>query len=108
LPCALQRSPGKTEYENASFPKDRLRILGAKFTAKERWVQVLSEAERVDRKHLLTFDASITGQQLLLMKSSKLQLVIPRPIQDLYSDSSRSDLMSVNDFLNETKSLQMN
>jgi hypothetical protein len=100
--------PGKTEYENASFPKDRLRILGAKFTAKERWVQVLSEAERVDRKHLLTFDASITGQQLLLMKSSKLQLVIPRPIQDLYSDSSRSDLMSVNDFLNEIKSLQMN
>lgn len=97
--------PGKAEYNDPSYPSDRLRMLGAKFTAKDRWRQVLSEAVRVTRKHLLTLEAAISPPQLSLMRSQNLQLVIPFPIQQLYPAASRPELLSVADFLEEVQAL---
>lgn len=46
--------PGQVEYRDGEFDPARLTMLGAKSTCKDRWRQVLLEAERVTHKHLLT------------------------------------------------------
>lgn len=97
--------PGKAEYDDPSYPADRLRMLGAKFTAKDRWRQILSEAIRITRKHLLTLEATISAPQLSLMRSQNLQPVIPLPIHRLYPESSQAGLFSIADFLKEVRAL---
>lgn len=98
--------PGKKEYDDPSFPAKRLRMLGAKFTAKDRWRQILAEASRVSPKHLLTLEAPISDKQLSLMEGSKLQLVIPKPYHQLYPESSQGRLWSLAQFLSDVKNLQ--
>lgn len=51
--------PGQAEYRDPGFPSSQLTMLGAKSTLKDRWRQVLSEAERIETKHLLTLVPSI-------------------------------------------------
>jgi hypothetical protein len=97
--------PGKAEYDDAAFPATRLRMLGAKFTAKDRWRQVLNEARRIPRKHLLTLEAPISARQMSLMTGANLQLVIPVPIQLIYPKQSRGELLSVEQFLAEVRML---
>lgn len=98
--------PGKNEYDDSSYPSSRLRMLAVKFTAKDRWRQVLNEAIRVPEKHLLTLEAPISTNQLRLMKAARLRLVIPRPIQMVFPTASRSELLSVHEFVSEVKRLQ--
>lgn len=35
-------------------------MLGAKTTIKERWRQVLEEANRIERKHLITLEPAVS------------------------------------------------
>jgi hypothetical protein len=97
--------PGRPEYDDLAYPAERLRMLGAKFTAKDRWRQILNEAKRIRRKHLLTLEAPISSNQLALMRAAELQLVIPAPIQFDYPKEARSQLQSVTQFLAEVRAL---
>lgn len=98
--------PSFDAYRNQSFPTRNLRMLGAKTTCKDRWRQVLSEAKRIDSKHLITLEAAISREQLEEMKSQKLQLVVPRPIHTTYPAYQRSNLMDVQDFIREVWRIQ--
>lgn len=51
--------PSIREYRAPLFPVTKLTMLAAKTTAKDRWQQILSEADRISRKHLLTLEPSI-------------------------------------------------
>ncbi|WP_419627422.1 type II restriction endonuclease, partial [Thiolapillus sp.] len=48
--------PSGGEYHDPFFDSNLLTMLGAKSTCKDRWRQVLSEAERIPDKHLLTLE----------------------------------------------------
>lgn len=72
--------PGRYEYENLSWPASDLRMLAVKYTAKDRWRQVLAEAKRISPKHLLTLEGSVSDAQLRLMASASLILVVPKPL----------------------------
>lgn len=98
--------PSKSAYDNPAFPPDQLRMLAAKFTAKDRWRQVLNEAKRIDRKHLLTMEPTISRGQLALMASARLQPVIPREIRKKYDASGISQILTVREFLVEIESMQ--
>ncbi len=87
--------PGKREYENISWPASDLRILAVKYTAKDRWRQVLAEAKRISEKHLLTLEGTVSDAQLRLMSSANLILVVPKP---LHREGIRG-VMTVRDFL---------
>lgn len=52
-------------------------MLGAKSTLKDRWRQVLSEAERIPEKHLITLEPGISEHQTGEMQAKRLRLVIP-------------------------------
>ena len=81
-------------------------MLGAKTTAKDRWRQVLEEADRVEEKHLITLEGAISENQTNEMKSRKLQLVVPSEIQATYTREQQDWLYSVDDFLGLVKERQ--
>lgn len=69
--------PNSECYHNLQFPADDLVVLGAKTTCKDRWRQVLSEADRVDTKYLFTLQQGVSKNQLKEMQDSRLTLVVP-------------------------------
>ena len=81
-------------------------MLGAKSTCKDRWRQVLAEADRIERKHLLTLEAAISTYQTDEMADKQLQLVIPRSIHKTYTTEQQAWLFSVADFLAEVRRKQ--
>jgi len=91
--------PGITEYDDEDFPADRLYMLAAKSTCKDRWRQVLSEADRVEPKHLCTLEPGISENQTEEMRSSRVRLVVPAPIHDTYAVTQREWLLSLESFL---------
>ena len=81
-------------------------MLGAKSTCKDRWRQVLSEADRIEKKHLLTLESAISENQTNEMIDKQLQLVVPLPIHNTYSAVQRMWLYTVKMFLEEVKEKQ--
>lgn len=91
--------PGQAEYRDAGFPSSRLTMLGAKSTLKDRWRQVLSEAERIETKHLLTLVPSISTNQTDEMRAKRLQLVVPAGLHRAYTPAQQEWLMNVASFI---------
>ena len=98
--------PNIKAYRDKTYPEKELTMLGAKSTCKDRWRQVLSEAERIERKHLLTLESAISENQTNEMINKKLQLVLPLPIHETYTLKQRAWLYSVKMFLEEVKEKQ--
>ncbi|WP_400153534.1 type II restriction endonuclease [Candidatus Methanomassiliicoccus intestinalis] len=86
-------------YQDPNFDEMLLTMLGVKTTCKDRWRQILSEAERITEKHLLTLQAAISENQIEQMKQNKVRLVVPRGIQVSYPEIEKKWLMSVSEFL---------
>lgn len=95
--------PGSTEYHNPSFPAASLHMLGVKSTCKDRWRQVLAEADRIDIKHLLTLEPGISRDQTDEMKAKKLQLVIPTSLHSSYTHPQQEWLIDLEQFLSVLK-----
>ena len=90
--------PDIAAYHNSSFDPLRLTMLGVKSTCKDRWRQVLAEADRVDHKHLLTLETSISGHQTDEMQAKNLQLVLPRGLHETYTSAQQAWLMDIASF----------
>lgn len=91
--------PGKAEYNNPAFPASSLSMLGVKSTCKDRWRQVLAEAKRIDKKHLLTLEPGISENQTNQMRADALQLVLPKSLHRTYKPEQQSWLFSMQDFI---------
>ena len=96
--------PSGEAYRTAPESRDlHLTMLGAKSSCKLRWRQVLDEASKIQKRHVLTLEAGISEPQTHQMRESDLQLVVPRPIQDTYAAEQRKWLWTVSDFIREVK-----
>lgn len=91
--------PGIAQYHDSSFNVAMLTMLGVKSTCKDRWRQVLTEAARIENKHLLTLETAISENQIDEMRASHLQLVVPYGLHDTYSASQKEWLMNMKDFI---------
>ncbi|WP_170755615.1 type II restriction endonuclease [Ruegeria lacuscaerulensis] len=91
--------PGEDEYADTKYPVDRLAFLAIKTSCKDRWRQVLAEADRISVKHLLTLEPAISTAQTSEMRSQKLQLVLPDSLHDTYLPEQRDWLLNVRNFL---------
>ena len=80
-----------------------LTMLGAKSTCRDRWRQVLVEASKIPRKHLLTLEPSISVAQTAQMFGLALQLVVPQSIHATYTDPQQKWLWCLDDFIREVK-----
>jgi len=81
-------------------------MLGVKTTCKDRWRQVLTEAERIRLKHLLTLEPGISENQTAEMQSNKLQLVLPTRLHETYRPKQREWLMNLDSFIQLVKERQ--
>lgn len=91
--------PGDREYADSGYPADRLAMLAVKTTCKDRWRQVLAEADRIQTKHLLTLEPAISGIQTAEMQGHGLRLVLPASLHTSYRPDQRAWLMNVREFI---------
>lgn len=91
--------PGQDAYHDPQFPPDALTMLGVKSTCKDRWRQILSEADRIPERHLLTLQPGITAHQMAEMQAQRVQLVIPRDLQAGYPAEWRDNLLDLGGFM---------
>lgn len=95
--------PGQDAYYNQNFPDSQLRMLRAKTSCKERWRQVLAEAKRIERKHLITLEPAISEDQTNQTQEMNLQLVVPKVIQSTYTTYQKEYLISFAEFISEIR-----
>ena len=98
--------PSCADYHDPAFPDQSLRMLAVKTTCKDRWRQVLNEANRVNRIHLFTLQEGVSPHQFAEMKAANVRLVVPKPLHTKYPDEIRDKLMTLTDFIMETKDLR--
>lgn len=91
--------PGVAEYRNLEYEAGKLTMLGVKSTCKDRWRQVLAEADRIGDKHLLTLETSISAHQTDEMAAKRLHLVLPRGLHRTYTQTQQGWLMDVAGFM---------
>jgi len=98
--------PSIEQYQDSEFPADKLTMLGVKTTCKDRWRQVLTEANRIPEKHLFTLQPKISSNQTNEMMTSNLQLVIPNSIHATYTDEQCKWLWDLDTFIGHVRALQ--
>ncbi|WP_334656586.1 type II restriction endonuclease, partial [Sphingomonas panaciterrae] len=91
--------PDETRYHDPAWPAERLLMLAVKTSCKDRWRQVLAEADRISSKHLLTLEPGISQAQTDEMRKEQLRLVLPAPLHESFRPSHLNDLNSVAAFL---------
>ena len=98
--------PGEAEYQDAAFQAPLLVMLAAKSTVKERWRQILVEADRIEEKHLCTLEPGISSDQTEEMRRQRVQLVVPASLLSTYSALQLQHILSLNQFVNYVKERQ--
>jgi len=91
--------PSAVSYRDPAFPASNLRMLAVKSTCKDRWRQILAEADRITTKHLLTLESSISVAQTNEMDSRSVVLVLPRDLHETYAPAQQTRLLSLMGFL---------
>jgi len=95
--------PSFSAYHDPLFPTNKLTLLGAKTTCKDRWRQVLAEGDRLERKYLATLEAGISERQTRQMQEKNLQLIVPRAVHGTYLPSQAEWLYTLSDFVLEVQ-----
>lgn len=100
--------PSIEAYRDESWPEKKLRMLAAKTTCKDRWRQILNEANRIAPKHLVTLQQGVSENQFREMEEAGVTLVVPRKLHKSYPESVRPQLQSLDQFILETQALCAN
>ena len=98
--------PNSECYHNFEFPADDLTILGAKTTCKDRWRQVINEADRVEMKYLCTLQPGISRAQLKEMEDYQVKLVVPYSLINSYPEEYRDKISDLKTFISIVKEKQ--
>lgn len=100
--------PSETAYHDFSFPVSKLTSLAAKTTCKDRWRQILNEADRLrdGRKYLCTLQQGISAMQMDEMESEKVTLVVPKAYISTYPRDKQDRIWSLQKFVEYVKEQQ--
>lgn len=100
--------PSEEAYHDMSFSIDKICSLAAKTTCKDRWRQVLNEANRLrDRnKYLCTMQQGISAAQMDEMQAEKVILVVPKDYIKTYPESRRDRIWTIAKFVNYVREME--
>ena len=98
--------PSIEDYHNQNFPPAQLHMLAAKTCCKDRWRQVVSEADRIEIKHLFTLQEGVSSNQLSEMRNKGITLVVPARNISYFPSEYQSEIMSLTNFVELIKSSQ--
>jgi len=99
--------PDSSSYNNIVFDTNKLVFLASKTTCKDRWRQILNEADRIDEKHLFTLQQGISSNQLKEMYKYNVKLVVPKPYLSSFPEEFRDRILTLNGFINMVKTKQI-
>lgn len=99
--------PSQTAYKDSAFPAKRLRMLAVKTTCKDRWRQILNEASRIERKHLLTLQEGVSEGQFREMSEAGVQLVVPAQLRNAYPSTIQQHLQTLESFIGDVRLLNI-
>ena len=99
--------PSGAAYHNPHYDADKLIVLAAKTTCKDRWRQILNEADRMrdKRKYLFTLQQNISSKQLSEMHAENVLLIVPKNYIENYPTEFRNEIFSLTKFINFVKEI---
>jgi hypothetical protein len=80
-------------------------MLAVKTTCKDRWRQILNEADRIRTKHLLTLQEGVSEGQFREMTAAGVQLVVPLPVVPLFPKTAQPHLQTLESFIGDVRLL---
>ena len=97
--------PSQEAYHDDTFPTDKLISLAAKTTCKDRWRQVINEADRLRgrNKFLCTLQQGISAAQMDEMEAEQVILVVPKPYIQTYPKDRQERIWTVGKFVQYVK-----
>lgn len=98
--------PTEEHYHNPRFDENKLIMLASKTTCKDRWRQILNEADRIKVKHLFTLQQGISTNQLEEMYKHNVCLVVPQPYLKSFPEKFRHRILTLDGFVQLAKNLQ--
>ena len=100
--------PSQKAYHDYSFSTDNIVSLAAKTTCKDRWRQVLNEADRLKNKpkYLCTLQQGISGAQMDEMQAENVILVVPKPYIETYPKDRRERIWTLSRFVQFIKKIE--
>lgn len=100
--------PSKEAYQDSNFSVDYIISLAAKTTCKDRWRQVLNEADRLKGrpKYLCTLQQGISGAQMDEMQAENVILVVPQPYIKTYPSDRQGRIWTLSRFIQYVKTIE--
>lgn len=98
--------PNVDAYQNEKFSAKKLIMLASKTTCKDRWRQILNEADRIKTKHLFTLQQGISKNQLEEMYKYNVCLVVPKPYLTSFPTEFREKILTLDKFVNHIQATQ--
>lgn len=95
--------PSIEAYHNSNFDNTKLVMLASKTTCKDRWRQILNEADRIKTKHLFTLQQGISKRQLTEMYDYNVCLVIPKNNLESFPVEFHSKILTLNSFISSVQ-----
>ena len=93
--------PSAKAYHDVGFPEEKLRMLAVKTTCKDRWRQILNEADKIRLVHLFTLQEGGSLAQYREMQEAGVKLVVPSSLHKKYPEAVRKELMTLGAFIAE-------
>ena len=100
--------PSSAAYHDTAYPIENLVFLAAKTTCKDRWRQILNEADRFRgrTKYLCTLQQGMTQKQMNEMAAEEVVLVVPKPYVRTYPVRTSMRIITLADFITFVKRIQ--
>lgn len=98
--------PSAADYHNINFPDNKLHMLASKTCCKDRWRQVINEADRIKHKHLFTLQEGVSVNQLDEIYQHGIILVVPEPTKKSFPAKYRQKIMNLTGFVDLIKHSQ--
>ena len=100
--------PSQEAYHDINFSADHLISLAAKTTCKDRWRQILNEADRLrdKTKYLCTLQQGISAAQMDEMQSENVVLVVPKKYIGTYPRDRRDRIWTLGKFVAYVKEVE--
>jgi hypothetical protein len=91
--------PSVDAYHSRRCAAEHLVFLAVKTTCKDRWRQILTEADEIPVKYLLTLQQTLSSDQLQQMHDRSVRLVVPEPYHSGYSEVEGAHILTVDNFV---------
>ena len=100
--------PSQDAYHDITFPSENLITLAAKTTCKDRWRQIINEADRLRNqpKFLCTLQQGISPAQMDEMKAENVILVVPKPYIISYPEDRRDRIWTISQFVSYVREIE--